>query len=56
MHDFIDDYSRLIIDLRAFNNNRGSMMLQLFFDATRVYKVPVRLRGDHEVENLLVAA
>lgn len=55
IHGFIDGYSRLITGLRASNNNRAQTVLELFLDASRVYRVPHRLRGDHGVENLLVA-
>jgi hypothetical protein len=42
--------------LRASDNNFASTVLQLFLDASGVYGVPSRLRGDHGLENLLVAA
>ena len=42
--------------LRASNNNTGQTVLDLFLQAVRVYGVPNRLRGDHGVENILVAA
>jgi len=56
IHGFIDGYSRLITGLRASNNNMGSTVLDLFLAAVTVYGVPSRLRGDHGVENILVAA
>ena len=56
IHGFIDGYSRLITGLRASNNNRGETVLSLFLDAAHDYGVPNRLRGDHGVENLQVAA
>lgn len=56
IHGFIDGYSRLITGLRASNNNWGETVLDLFLEACRLYGVPSRLRGDHGVENLLVAA
>jgi hypothetical protein len=42
--------------LRASDNNFASTVLQLFLDASGVYGIPLRLRGDHGTENLLVAA
>ena len=56
IHGFIDGYSRLVTGLRASNNNRGSTVLELFLQAAHQYGVPSRLRGDHGVENILVAA
>lgn len=56
IHGFIDGYSRLITGLRAHNNNRGETVLQLFLEAAALFGVPSRLRGDHGVENILLAA
>jgi len=56
IHGFIDGYSRFITALRASNNNMGQTVLDLFLQAVGVYGVPNRLRGDHGVENILVAA
>lgn len=56
IHGFIDGYSRLITALRASNNNLGDTVLDLFLAAAAVYGVPSRLRGDHGVENIKVAA
>lgn len=55
-HGFIDGHSRLITGLRMSNNNKGETVLALFLEAAQVYGVPSRLRGDHGVENLKVAA
>ncbi|TFY51380.1 hypothetical protein EVG20_g11025, partial [Dentipellis fragilis] len=49
-------YSRLIVGLRAHDNNRASTVLELFLEAAHRFAVPLRLRGDHGTENLLVAA
>ena len=56
MHGFIDGYSRLITALRASSNNRAETVLELFLQACAQYGVPSRVRGDHGVENLQVAA
>lgn len=56
IHGFIDGYSRLITGLRASNNNSAQTVLDLFLAAAAVYGVPSRLRGDHGLENLYVAA
>jgi hypothetical protein len=55
IHGFIDGYSRLITGLRASDNNMAATVLDVFLAAVRVYMVPLRLRGDHGVENLDVA-
>ena len=56
IHGFIDGYSRLITGLQASNNNTGQTVLDLFLRAAAVYGIPSRLRGDHGVENILVAS
>ncbi len=56
IHGFIDGYSRLITALRAHNNNAADTVLQLFIDGCQQYGVPSRVRGDHGLENLYVAA
>lgn len=56
IHGFIDGYSRLITALQASNNNRGETVLNLFQQAATVYGVPSRIRGDHGVENIQLAA
>ncbi len=55
-HGFIDGYSHFITGLWASNNNTGETVLSVFFQAAHAYGVPNRLRGDHSVENILVAA
>jgi hypothetical protein len=56
IHGFIDGYSRLITGLQASDNNRGETVLALFHRAAALYAVPSRIRGDHGVENILLAA
>lgn len=55
IHGFIDGYSRLIVGLRASNNNRGATVLDVFLRACEAYGVPSRLRGDHGTENIETA-
>jgi hypothetical protein len=55
IHGFIDGYSRLITGLCASNNNSGETVLDVFLNAAHVYGVPLRMRGDHGVENILLA-
>ncbi|KAK1219067.1 hypothetical protein PQX77_018216 [Marasmius sp. AFHP31] len=56
IHGFIDGYTRMITGLRASNSNSSSTVLLLFWAACAIYGVPDRLRGDHGVENVWVAA
>jgi hypothetical protein len=55
IHGFIDGKSRLVVGLRAHNNNRADTVLQLFTDSIAVHGVPSRARGDHGTENVRVA-
>ena len=55
IHGFIDGYSCLITGLCASDNNFGNTVLDLFLRAAQVYGVLSRLRGDHGIENILVA-
>jgi len=56
IHGFIDGYSRFITGIWASNNNTGQTVLNIFLRVAEIYGVPNRLRGDHGVENILVAA
>ena len=56
VHVFVDGYSRLITSLRASNNNRADTVLDIFLDGASQWGLPSRVRGDHGVENLQVAA
>jgi hypothetical protein len=55
IHGFIDGYSRLITGLRASDNNFGATVLDIFLLAAQLYGVPARVRGDHGVENIMLA-
>ncbi|XP_052394883.1 uncharacterized protein LOC127942919 [Carassius gibelio] len=51
IHGGIDGYSRLIVFLRASNNNRSSTVMSYFLNAVARYGVPSRVRTDHGGEN-----
>ena len=51
----IDGYSRLITYLQCFDNNQASTVLQCFYDGTRKYGFPSRVRSDRGGENYLVS-
>ncbi|XP_031165359.1 uncharacterized protein LOC116057094 [Sander lucioperca] len=51
VHGSIDGYSRLIVFLRASNNNRSSTVLECFMSAVAKYGVPSRVLTDHGGEN-----
>lgn len=41
--------------VRAHNNNRAATVDDFFVEITSVHGYPCRLRGDHGVENVMVA-
>ena len=51
----IDGYSRLISYLQCFDNNRASTVVQCFYQSTRQYGFPSRVRSDRGGENYLVS-
>jgi hypothetical protein len=54
-HGFIDGFSRLITGIRTSNNNQAETVFALFKDIVQVHGVPSRMRGDHGIENGIVA-
>jgi hypothetical protein len=54
-HGFIDGFSRLVTGIRASNNNRAETVFALFQDLIEVHGIPSRVRGDHGVENGILA-
>ena len=50
-----DGYSRAIVHLKCATNNLASTVLQYFIKGTHDFGLPLRVRGDHGVENVDVA-
>ena len=55
VHGCTDGYSRAIVYLKCATNNLASTVLQYFIEGTREFGLPLRVRGDHGVENVEVA-
>lgn len=51
IHGAIDGYSRLVVFLKASNNNRSCTVVEHFVDAITTYGIPSRVRCDHGGEN-----
>jgi hypothetical protein len=56
IHAFIDGFSRFVTGIQAVNNNQAVTVVTLFHKARAAHGTPSRLRGDHGIENVLVAA
>jgi hypothetical protein len=56
IHAFVDGFSRYVTGIQVVNNNWAATVVALFHKARAQHGTPSRLRGDHGVENVLVAA
>ena len=55
IHGAIDGYSRLIVFLKASNNNKAATVCQLFIESVSKFGLPSRVRSDKGGENVDVA-
>jgi len=55
IHAFIDGHSRFVVGIQVDPNNRAVTVFDLFLQATAEHGTPHHVRGDHGVENVLVA-
>mgnify|MGYP000654049422 CR=1 FL=1 len=55
VHGCTDGYSRAIVYLKCATNNLASTVLHYFIEGTHHFGLPLRVRGDHDVENVEVA-
>lgn len=55
IHAFADGHSRFVTGIQVNPNNRAVTVLDLFLQATARHGTPYHVRGDHGVENVLVA-
>ena len=55
VHGCTDGYSRAIVYLKCATNKLASTVLQYFIEGTHHFGLPLRVRGDHGVENVEVA-
>ena len=55
LHGCIDGYSRAIVYIKCFSNNRAGTILQCFMDGIQEFGIPLRVRGDRGAEHVNVA-
>ena len=55
VHGCTHGYSRAIVYLKCAPNNLASTVLRYFIEGTHEFGLPLRVRGDHGVENVEVA-
>ena len=55
VHGCTDGYSRAIVYLKCAPNNLACTVLRYFIEGTHEFGLPLRVRGDHGVENVEVA-
>ena len=55
IHAFADGHARFIVGIQVSPNNRAVTVFDLFLRATTKHGTPCHVRGDHGVENVLVA-
>jgi hypothetical protein len=56
IHAFVDGFSRFVVGIQVVNNNQAKTVVNLFHHARARHGTPSRVRGDHGVKNILVAA
>ena len=52
---FIDGHAWYVVGIQVSPNNRAVTVFNLFLHATTEHGTPYHVRGDHGVENVLVA-
>jgi len=55
IHAFVDGHARFVVGIQVSPNNRAITVFNLFLDAADEHGTPYHVRGDHGVENVLVA-
>lgn len=54
-HCFTDGKSRVVPAVRVSTNNLGATVVKVFWEGVGTHGLPSRVRGDHGVENLMLA-